>query len=293
MDNLDISNFRSVPSAKDADNILMVLSDGMNGKMTVGLFKTVFGKGIAPSIKNGKWWVGEINTEVDAEGKTPEFRKTESGIEYKYISDPDTTWRHLVDIADIKLYFDDLTEEEKRSLIPGLDDFTPEEIAELQRPAAEMIAKLEETDRTVSSNEQTRISNENTRIDNENIRRRQENDRILGENKRAEAETAREKGFQESTKKAKEATEAAQTQADRAQAYADNPAKIGENGNWWVWDEETGEYRDTGTFARGDTMFATFDIDIKTGSLVCTTPDKYTGPSFSLENGELYVNINE
>ena len=68
---------------------------------------------------------------------------------------------------------------------------------------------------------------------------------------------------------------------------------IGENGNWWVWDEETGEYRDTGTFARGDTMFATFDIDIKTGSLVCTTPDKYTGPSFSLENGELYVNINE
>lgn len=293
MDNIDISNFRSVSSAKDADNILMVLSDGMNGKMTVGLFKTVFGQGIAPSIKNGTWWIGTVDTGVDAEGKTPEFRKTETGIEYKYMPDPDTTWRLLVDISDIKLRFEDLTEEEVRALIPHLKDFTPEEIAELQRPAAEMIAKLEETDRTVSSNEQTRISNENTRIDNENIRRRQENDRILSENKRAEAETAREKELKEAAKKAEEATTAAQTQADRAQAYADNPAKIGDNGNWWVWDETAGEYRDTGTFARGDTMFATFDIDISKGELTCTTPDKYTGPGFTLEEGELCVTINE
>ena len=155
-----------------------------------------------------------------------------------------------------------------------------------------MIAKLEDTDRTVSSNEQTRISNENARIGNENIRKRQENDRILFENKRAEAETAREKGFKESTKKAEEAAAAAQNQADRAQAYADNPAKIGGNGNWWVWDEETGEYRDTGTFARGDIMFAAFDIDIAKGELVCTTPDKYTGPVFTLDDGELCLTIN-
>lgn len=293
MENLDISNFRSVSSVSDADNILLALSNGANGKMTVALFKTVFGKGIAPSIKNGKWWIGEINTNVDAEGKTPEFRKTESGIEFKYIPDPDTTWRLLVDIADIKLKFEDLTYEEKRSLIPHLKDFTEEEIAELQRPAKEMIGQLEETDKTVKANEAKRTESENERISNESGRKRQENERVLAENKRAENEDLRHKNFQESIKNAEEATAGAKEQADRTKEYADNPPKIGDNGNWWVWDEEKKQYRDTGTFARGDTMFATFDIDIKTGSLICTTPDKYTGPNFSLENGELYVNINE
>ncbi len=293
MENLDISNFRSVSAANDADNILMALSNGMNGKMTVALFKTVFGKGISPNIKNGTWWIGSIDTGVKAEGKTPEFRKTETGIEYKYISDPDTTWRLLVDMAAIKLYFDDLTEEEKRSLIPNLKDFTPEEIAELQKPADDMIAKLEQTDKTIAANEEVRKQTENERISDENTRKQKENDRQLAEQKREEAEQKRGTAFKQLVEKSNEATLEANTQADRAQAYSDNPPKIGDNGNWWVWDEETGEYRDTGTFARGDTMFATFDIDIKTGSLVCTTPDKYTGPSFSLENGELYVNINE
>ena len=292
MNDIDIKDFTPVSGVGGNDNILLVLSSGVNGRISVALFKAAVSDSLKPSIRDGVWWVGDIGTGVVAEGKTPEFRKTETGIEYKYIPDPDTTWRLLVDIADIKLRFEDLTEDEVRMLIPHLKDFTPEEIAELQRPAAEMIAKLEDTDRTVSSNEQTRISNENARIGNENIRKRQENDRILFENKRAEAETAREKGFKESTKKAEEAATSAQNQADRAQAYADNPAKIGGNGNWWVWDEETGEYRDTGTFARGDIMFAAFDIDIAKGELVCTTPDKYTGPVFTLDDGELCLTIN-
>lgn len=293
MENLDISNFRSVSSASDDDNILMSLANGTNGKMTVALFKTVFGKGISPNIKNGQWWVGEINTGVDAQGKTPEFRKTESGIEFKYISDADTTWRLLVDIADIKLYFDDLTYEEKRSLIPHLKDFTQEEIEELQSPANAMISTLEETNEAISEAERTRAESEEERASSEAERKRKENDRVLAENKRAEAESSRQSTFQQSVTNAANATNAAKEQADRAQEYADNPPKIGDNGNWWVWDEENEVYRDTGTFARGDTMFATFDIDIATGSLVCTTPDRYTGPNFTLENGELYCNINE
>ena len=171
MNDIDIKDFTPVSGVGGNDNILLVLSSGVNGRISVALFKAAVSDSLKPSIRDGVWWVGDIGTGVVAEGKTPEFRKTETGIEYKYIPDPDTTWRLLVDIADIKLRFEDLTEDEVRMLIPHLKDFTPEEIAELQRPAAEMIAKLEDTDRTVSSNEQTRISNENARIGNENDRR--------------------------------------------------------------------------------------------------------------------------
>lgn len=292
MENLDIRNFRSVSSAEDSDNILMSLSGGTAGKMTVALFKTVFGKGISPVIKNGYWWIGDINTNVPAEGKTPEFRKTETGIEYKYITDPDTTWRLLVDITDIKLYFEDLTEEEKRSLIPHLKDFTPEEIAELQQPAADMIAKLKKTDEDVQKNETVRNTAENERIRAENGRDIAEGERIRYENRRIEAETNREDKFKLSTGNANKAAAEAKGQADRAKEYADNPPKIGDNGNWWLWDEGSKAYVDTGTFAQGDIMFASFDIDLKTGSLICITPEKYEGPTFELNDGELFVNIN-
>ena len=293
MENLDIRNFRSVSSANDDDNILMSLAGGTAGKMTVGLFKTVFGKGISPVIKNGYWWIGDLNTNVPAEGKTPEFRKTVTGIEFKYITDPDTTWRLLVDIADIKLHFDDLTEEEKRFLIPHLDDFTPEEIAELQQPAADMIEKLKQTDKEVQDNEDIRKAAEEERVKLENERKIKDTDRNLAEWNREQAEMSREERFKTVIGNASQATKDAKDQADRAKEYADNPPKIGDNGNWWLWDDGIKAYVDTGTFAQGDIMFASFDIDPKTGSLICITPEKYEGPTFELNGGELFVHINE
>ena len=43
----------------------------------------------------------------------------------------------------------------------------------------------------------------------------------------------------------------------------------------------------------GNVMYATFDIDFDAGELVMTTPDGYTGPTFSIndETGELEVSI--
>lgn len=85
---------------------------------------------------------------------------------------------------------------------------------------------------------------------------------------------------------AQEAEESAQT----AQEYSGKPPII-QNDTWWTWDAEQGEYVDTGESARGDVMYATFEIDMETGELVMYTPDGYTGPVFSLSDGFLEVTI--
>ena len=41
----------------------------------------------------------------------------------------------------------------------------------------------------------------------------------------------------------------AQASADRAQAYSVNVPYIGQNGNWWIWDNTTGAYVDSGVDA--------------------------------------------
>lgn len=85
---------------------------------------------------------------------------------------------------------------------------------------------------------------------------------------------------------AQEAAESAQT----AQEYSGKPPII-QNDTWWTWDAEQGEYVDTGESARGDVMYATFEINMDTGELVMYTPDGYTGPVFSLSDGFLEVTI--
>ncbi len=83
----------------------------------------------------------------------------------------------------------------------------------------------------------------------------------------------------------------ARAAADRLNALSDYPAKIVE-GYWWLWNEKTGEYEDTGERADGNTLFATFDIDLDTGELSCTTPDRYDGAQFAIDtNGNLTVEI--
>lgn len=88
---------------------------------------------------------------------------------------------------------------------------------------------------------------------------------------------------------AQSATEAAES-AQSAQEYSGKPPII-QNDTWWTWDAEQGEYVDTGEAARGDVMYATFEIDMETGELVMYTPDGYTGPVFSLSDGFLEVTI--
>ena len=104
-----------------------------------------------------------------------------------------------------------------------------------------------------------------------------------------QAQQAATNAAQSETNAAQSATDAAES-AQTAQEYSGKPPII-QNDTWWTWDAEQGEYVDTGEAARGDVMYATFEIDMDTGELVMYTPDGYTGPVFSLSDGFLEVTI--
>ena len=104
-----------------------------------------------------------------------------------------------------------------------------------------------------------------------------------------QAQQAATNAAQSETNAAESATEAAES-AQTAQEYSGKPPII-QNDTWWTWNAETGQYEDTGQSAKGDVMFATFEIDMDTGELVMYTPDGYTGPVFSLSDGFLEVTI--
>lgn len=104
-----------------------------------------------------------------------------------------------------------------------------------------------------------------------------------------QAQQAATNAAQSEANAAESATEAAES-AETAKEYSGKPPII-QNDTWWTWDAEQGEYVDTGEAARGDVMYATFEIDMDTGELVMYTPDGYTGPVFSLADGFLEVTI--
>lgn len=104
-----------------------------------------------------------------------------------------------------------------------------------------------------------------------------------------QAQQAATNAAQSETNAAQSAEDAAES-AQTAQEYSGKPPII-QNDTWWTWDAEQGEYVDTGESARGDVMYATFEIDMDTGELVMYTPDGYTGPVFSLADGFLEVTI--
>lgn len=104
-----------------------------------------------------------------------------------------------------------------------------------------------------------------------------------------QAQQAATNAAQSEENAAQSATEAAES-AETAKEYSGKPPII-QNDTWWTWDAEQGEYVDTGEAARGDVMYATFEIDMETGELVMYTPDGYTGPVFSLSDGFLEVTI--
>lgn len=87
------------------------------------------------------------------------------------------------------------------------------------------------------------------------------------------------------------ATKAAGEAANRLNALSDHRDEI-RDGYWWRWDEETGEWYNTGEIAKGNVMFATFELDPFTGILTMFTDEEYTGANFELdENGILTVVI--
>lgn len=130
--------------------------------------------GVTPMIdpETKHWMIGIEDTGIVAEGKdglTPS------------IGENGNWW-----IGDVD------TGKPSRGKAFEYSDFTPEEIKELQKPASDMISKLNETNEAVKTNEQLRIENETARVSSENARKESEILRKSAEDTRASNEEARE-----------------------------------------------------------------------------------------------------
>ena len=228
MSDLDIRDFTTVASVEDSDYVVLSLFSGKSGKMRVGLFRSAVAKGVTPSISpEGFWKVGELDTGVLAEGKTPEFRKGEDGIEMKYANEDDGHWRMLVPFTNLRMLFEDLKPEQIDEIRLKYEDLTEEQIKELQKPAADMIAALEKTDKAVS--------------EAESLRRTAEEERSKAEEERKTAETLRQESDRkydlhqqewsssEETRKTNElerqAAETSRQKAETSRVEADNKRK--------------------------------------------------------------------
>lgn len=141
-------------------------------------------------------------------------------------------------------------------------DLTPEDIAELQRPAAEMIQQLETTDNTVKKAEESRVlaeqkrdaaevernAAETERKAAETARDTEEAARVQTEEGRVQAEQSRVQEFARLKKESETATTNAALSSKQADSAAENalhlPKLVGTT--WHVWDVASQQYVDSG-----------------------------------------------
>ena len=98
------------------------------------------------------------------------------------------------------LDFESLTNEQKAQLKGDAftyEDFTPAQIAELQKPATDKVVELNQLETNLTNSESLRVQNENTRISNEETRNTNEIDRSYSENLRQENEVSRQENENE------------------------------------------------------------------------------------------------
>lgn len=141
------------------------------------------------------------------------------------------------------------------------------------------------------SNEAVRIENnkrweerEAIRVVEEELRKK---NNALWENNEANRQRQEEQREEETTKAILN-TEAA---TERLNNLSDHRDEI-RDGYWWRWNEETGEWYNTGEIAKGNVMYATFEVTPSTAILTMITDEEYTGANFELdENGILTVVI--
>ncbi|GEM_PF-2138830 len=278
---------------------------------------------------NGSWQnLISIADITGPKGEKPLFRTSAIGIEYKYENEPETAYRLLISVDVLKLKFTDLTTEQKDELTLHFNDLTEEQIKELQQPAidaAESISILEESlkeneqeraegealrrenEETRNSNETARqsaeairgtnetarISTEERRVTAEETRVEAEEKRVIAETSRATAETLREENETLRHENTATAIENADQATNRLNTLSDHRDEIRDS-CWWRWDEATETYVNTGEKARGDVMYATFEVNTSSGELTMITPDGYNGPVFDLDTeGNINVLINE
>lgn len=242
-----------------------------------------------PSVTfNGLWTLGYQETK----GKRMSVKVSLSEIQTAYddmLSATETARTATTDMRRLEATVEEKEEEREnfysrsQAMVQGWsNDEQARKDAEASRLEVEAERVEAETERKKA--EAARVETEGVRIVEEQLRIRAEDERKAEELIRQKQEEDRENGTLEAILDAEAAT-------NRLNALSDHRDEI-RDGYWWRWDEETGEWYNTGEIAKGNVMFATFELDPFTGILTMFTDEEYTGANFFLdENGILTVVI--
>jgi len=144
-------------------------------------------------------------------------------------------------INNFYLDFESLTDEQKAQLKGDAftyADFTPTQIAQLQKPATDKVVELNSLETSLTNSESIRVQNENTRVSSENTRNTNEQSRINAENERITAETSRSSAEttritsetqRASNENERKTAETARVSAENSRANAENTRISSEN----------------------------------------------------------------
>lgn len=244
---------------------------------------------LPPSVTfNGLWTLGYQETK----GKRMSVKVSLSEIQTAYddmLSATETARTATTDMRRLEATVEEKEDEREnfysrsQAMVQGWsNDEQARKDAEASRLEVEAERVEAETERKKA--EAARVETEGVRIVEEQLRIRAEDERKAEELIRQKQEEDRENGTLEAILDAEAAT-------NRLNALSDHRDEI-RDGYWWRWDEETGEWYNTGEIAKGNVMFATFKLDPFTGILTMFTDEEYTGANFFLdENGILTVVI--
>lgn len=244
---------------------------------------------LPPSVTfNGLWTLGYQETK----GKRMSVKVSLSEIQTAYddmLSATETARTATTDMRRLEATVEEKEEEREnfysrsQAMVQGWSN------DEQGRKEAETARNLKENERDTREaqrqiQEGVRQEKESERIVEEELRKKDEAKRNDNELFRQDQEEKREEETVKAILGAKAAT-------DRLNALSDHRDEI-RDGYWWRWDEETGEWYNTGEIAKGNVMFATFELNPFTGILTMFTDEEYTGANFFLdENGILTVVI--
>ena len=244
---------------------------------------------LPPSVTfNGLWTLGYQETK----GKRMSVKVSLSEIQTAYddmLSATETARTATTDMRRLEATVEEKEEEREnfysrsQAMVQGWsNDEQARKDAEASRLEVEAERVEAETERKKA--EAARVETEGVRIVEEQLRIRAEDERKAEELIRQKQEEDRENGTLEAILDAEAAT-------NRLNALSDHRDEI-RDGYWWRWDEETSEWYNTGEIAKGNVMFATFELDPFTGIMTMFTDEEYTGANFFLdENGILTVVI--
>lgn len=255
MTDIDIKDFNTLTGIKDDDYILCVQTSGINGKIKHQILYNIVKQNISPSIQNGEWYIGTTATGINATGKIPIIRKGERGIEWAYQGEDKYTL--IASFEDLRVKWEELTEEQRQALKLNFSDLTEEDIAVLQKPATDAIAAYEEEERIHSEWYNTVKSSWGSWYDevqsnygiwfstasNEWNALKQDAIKATDDAKSATTEA------NNATLNTNKATEDCIKATELAEEYNGHQPKIGKNGTWEIWDSANDIYVDSGIVA--------------------------------------------